>query len=72
MSDEYSVLAYYTGNIKEAYYSCRGIVESPVFNQIGEDEKQRILKNYEIFENVFTDMEEKRMSKESVPEEISQ
>jgi hypothetical protein len=72
MSDEYSVLAYYTGNIKEAYYACRGIVEAPVFNQIGEDEKQRILKNYEIFENVFTDMEEKRMSNEAATAEISQ
>jgi glycosyltransferase involved in cell wall biosynthesis len=72
MSDEYSVLAYYTGNIKEAYYSCRGIVEAPVFNQITGEEKERILKNYEIFENVFTDMEEKRMSKEAAPEEIGQ
>jgi glycosyltransferase involved in cell wall biosynthesis len=69
MSDEYSVLAYYTGNIKDAYYSCRAIVENPIFNEIEPSEKDRILKNYEIFENVFMESEAKKSEKEIAAEQ---
>jgi hypothetical protein len=60
MLDEYSVLAYYTGNIKMAYEACKTIIESQVFDSIEETEQERIKKNF----STFTDVINKRKDTE--------
>ena len=55
MTDEYSVLAYYTGNIKEAYVACKSILELPEYNEIHPSEQERIKKNFETFEKVYNE-----------------
>jgi glycosyltransferase involved in cell wall biosynthesis len=55
MTDEYSVLAYYTGNIKEAYVACKSILELPEYETIAQSEKERIRKNFETFEKVYNE-----------------
>lgn len=55
MTDEYSVLAYYTGNIKEAYVACKSIIELPEYEDLSSGEKERIKKNFETFEKVYNE-----------------
>ncbi len=55
MTDEYSVLAYYTGNIKEAYTAAKSIIEFPEYENLDPSEKERIRKNYETFERVYNE-----------------
>jgi len=55
MTDEYSVLAYYTGNIKEAYTAAKSIIEFPEYENLDQSEKERIRKNYETFERVYNE-----------------
>jgi len=70
MADEYSVLAYYTGNIKESYNSCMHIMKSPVFDTIEKEERDRILKNFETFEKVYKDVTSKQVERSKVKEEM--
>jgi glycosyltransferase involved in cell wall biosynthesis len=65
MADEFSVLAYYTGNINEAYIACNSVVKSEDFDSIPQSEKDRILKNFETFEKVYNEQKEKKKSKEA-------
>ncbi len=55
MTDEYSVLAYYTGNIKEAYTAAKSIIEFPEYENLDPSERERIRKNYETFERVYNE-----------------
>jgi hypothetical protein len=55
MTDEYSVLAYYTGNIKEAYVACKSIIELPEYEDLTLSEKERIKKNFETFEKIYNE-----------------
>ena len=70
MADEYSVLAYYTGNIKESYNSCMHIMKAPIFNDIEKEEKDRILKNFETFEKVYKEVTEKGVERSKAKEEM--
>jgi len=49
MPDEYSVLAYYNGNPQEAYKTTEVIINSPVFQNLPQIEKDRITKNIEFY-----------------------
>jgi glycosyltransferase involved in cell wall biosynthesis len=53
MTDEYSVLAYYTGNVREAYTAAKSIMELPDFGSFTEKEKERINKNFEAFKKIY-------------------
>jgi glycosyltransferase involved in cell wall biosynthesis len=55
MLDEYSVLAYYTGNIKMAYEACKTIMQSPVFDSIEEKERERIENNFSTFDRIHNE-----------------
>lgn len=67
MTDEYSVLAYYTGNIKEAYVACKSILELPEYEDLSSSEKERIGKNFETFEKIYNEhvLNKKKESQES-------
>ena len=67
MTDEYSVLAYYTGNIKEAYVACKSILELPEYDDLNPSEKERIGKNFETFEKIYNEhvLNKKNESQES-------
>jgi glycosyltransferase involved in cell wall biosynthesis len=67
MTDEYSVLAYYTGNIKEAYTAAKSIMEFPEYEELDTHEKERIKKNFETFEKVYNDqvLEKNKKSEEA-------
>lgn len=60
LTDEYSVLAYYTGNIKDAYNACKSIIDLPEFENFDPEEKERILKNFETFEGVYNEQKAKK------------
>lgn len=64
MADEFSVLAYYTGNINEAYIAANSILQSEDFGLIPESERNRISKNFETFEKIYNDQKEKKKAKE--------
>lgn len=49
MPDEYSVLAYYNGNAQEAYKTTELIINSPVFQNLPQMEKDRVIKNMEFY-----------------------
>jgi hypothetical protein len=55
MTDEYSVLAYYTGNIKEAYVASKSVIELPEYEELDTHEKERIKKNFETFERIHNE-----------------
>jgi glycosyltransferase involved in cell wall biosynthesis len=55
MTDEYSVLAYYTGNIKEAYVASKSVIELPEYEELDTHEKERIKKNFETFEKIHNE-----------------
>ena len=59
MAEEYSVLSYYTGNIKEAYLAAKSVVNLPEFAKFSDSEKERITKNLETFEKSYNDLLEK-------------
>lgn len=65
MADEFSVLAYYTGNINEAYVAANSIIKSDEFNDIPEFDRNRILKNFETFERVYNEQQEKKKAKQA-------
>ena len=58
MVDEYSVLAYFTGNIKDAINSCESIMQSDYYSNIPEEERKRIESNYETFKKTAGIQEE--------------
>lgn len=73
MADEYSVLAFYTGNIKEAYNSCNFLIKTEIFNQIEVTERERILKNFEIFQKIYDqNLEREKEIKDLKPETVDQ
>ena len=49
MPDEYSVLAYYNGNAQEAFRTTEIIINSPVFQNLPQMEKDRVMKNMEFY-----------------------
>jgi hypothetical protein len=53
MVDEYSVLAYFTGNIKDALNSCESIMQSEYYSNIPEEERKRIEANCETFKKTL-------------------
>jgi glycosyltransferase involved in cell wall biosynthesis len=53
MTDEYSVLAYYTGNVREAYTAAKSIMQLPDFVDFSEKEKERITTNFEAFRKIY-------------------
>jgi glycosyltransferase involved in cell wall biosynthesis len=68
MTDEYSVLAYFTGNIKEAYLACSSIRSLPEFETFEETEQKRIIKNLETFEKIFYEQYPDKKKPEKVEE----
>lgn len=66
LTDEYSVLAYYTGNIRDAYNACQSIIKMEEFDSLPEEEKERILKNFETFEKVYKEQQEKKKAAATV------
>jgi tetratricopeptide (TPR) repeat protein len=66
LTDEYSVLAYYTGNIKDAYNACQSILKMDEFNTLEDHEKERIQKNFETFEKVYNEQLEKKKAAATV------
>ena len=54
MPDEYSVLAFYNGNAKEAYNTTAVIMNSPIFNALPQMERDRIAKNMEFYSKSLT------------------
>jgi glycosyltransferase involved in cell wall biosynthesis len=50
MPDEYSVLAYYNGNIEEALKTTTILINSPIFEKIPAGEQDRIRKNVEFYQ----------------------
>jgi glycosyltransferase involved in cell wall biosynthesis len=65
ITDEYSILAYYTGNIKEAFVACRSITKLPEFDEFESTEKERILKNLETFEKIYNEQVQKKKEEEA-------
>lgn len=53
MPDEYSVLAYYNGNVEEALKTTTLIINSPIFEKIPQGEKDRINKNLEFYQKAL-------------------
>jgi hypothetical protein len=68
MTDEYSVLAYFTGNIKEAYLACNSVRNLPEFVTFPESEQNRILKNLETFERIYKEQYPSRKKSTEVVE----
>jgi hypothetical protein len=64
MPDEYSVLAYYNGNIEEALKTTTILINSPIFEKIPPAEQDRIRKNVEFYQ--------KGMDKDKEPAELEQ
>lgn len=58
MPDEYSVLAFYNGNPKEASFVTRSLIESPTFESIPELDRNRILKNMEYYSSSIEEVKE--------------
>jgi glycosyltransferase involved in cell wall biosynthesis len=58
MPDEYSVLAFYNGNPKEASFVTRSLIESPTFEAIPELDRNRILKNMEYYSSSIEEVKE--------------
>jgi glycosyltransferase involved in cell wall biosynthesis len=54
--DEYSVLSYLTGNIKEAYSAAKSITELEEFQSLPESDRDRISNNLKEFEKVIESM----------------
>lgn len=50
MPDEYSVLAYYNGNVEEALKTTTLLINSPVFEKIPKGDQDRIRKNMEFYQ----------------------
>jgi hypothetical protein len=63
MLDEYSVLAYYTGNIKMAYGACKTIIESPFYGSLDEIERERIGNNFSTFTKIYQEQEKELAGK---------
>lgn len=65
MPDEYSVLSFYNGNAKEAYKTTKVLIESQFFNTIPPQDRERIQKNMEFYEQALQNeqnaLEEKKM-----------
>jgi glycosyltransferase involved in cell wall biosynthesis len=65
MPDEYAVLSFYNGNAKEAYKTTKVLMESQFFNAIPPQDRERIQKNMEFYEQALQNeqnaLEEKKM-----------
>jgi glycosyltransferase involved in cell wall biosynthesis len=68
MTDEYSVLAYFTGNIKEAYLACNSVRNLPEFITFPESDQNRIIKNLETFERIYNEQYPSRKKSTEVVE----